>query len=812
MNRYVYLLITALTLFCFTIGSAQNPGEITGKILSEDGEPTAYATVMLLSSADSTMVKASTTDEEGIYSLSGVDNGTYFIRATYVGFKNADSDKIDYQSGQQYAIPNLIMHVASEELDEVVVKSARPLIEVHPDKTVFNVEGSINATGNTALELLRKSPGVVVDNNDNIMLAGKSGVKIYIDDKPSPLSTEDLANYLKTMQSSEIDNIEIITNPSAKYDAEGNAGIINIRLKKDKSLGTNGSIDLGYRYGYSGKYSASGNINHRNKTLNAFGSYGYFNGAFKNEMYFIREQGGYSYDQDNHMEHSRDNHNFRAGTDFFVSERSTVGVLFSGNISDYDGNNNSVTNIAPLGSNELENILDARTDRSGERNNLNFNVNYLYRGDKDLTWNVDLDFGRFRNDNYAFQPNRYYDPTYTIVTDERIFSTVAPTEINIYTAKFDHERNWLGGKFGFGAKLSFVETDNTYNYYDIPDGQPILNVDKSNNFVFDENINAAYLSYQRNLSQKWNLMLGIRVENTHSTGLLTSIQMTEDDVVERDYTDWFPSGGLTYQVNQKNNLRLNYSRRIDRPSYQDLNPFEFKLDELTFRKGNAFLKPQYASSLSFTHTYNYRLNTSLSYSWISDIFTEITKAISDSSSILTPVNLAEQTNISLTVSYPFQVSKWWNVYANLTAYRMHNEANIDGDIIDLDANAMSFYAQNTFLLPKGFKLELSGWYNSPSIWEGNWTTTSMYSIDVGIQKKLLDERANLKVSFTDVLDSQNWGGESTFGTLYIKGGGNWESQQLRINFSYLFGNTQVKSARKRETGLEEESNRIETEN
>lgn len=811
MKKGVLTFLVLCFLFQFS-ALAKNGGKIVGKITSNDGEPVAFATVMLMSAADSSMVKANVSDVNGLYEIIGASSGQYFIEVTYVGFGKYSSDIFAFDANTAYNHPNIVLEVASEELEEVVVKSTRPIVEVHPDKTVFNVDGSINATGNTALELLRKSPGVVVDNNDNIILAGKSGVQIYIDNKPSPLSSDDLANFLKTMQSSEIDNIEIITNPSAKYDAEGNAGIINIILKKDKSLGTNASVNLGFRYGVLPKYNASTTYNYRNKAMNVFGNYGYFNGENENKFNLYREQQGYSYDQRNVMREDNESHNFKLGTDFFINEKSTVGFMVHGNINDNANEGRSITDIAPQSTGQISSILDATNDREGERNNLNFNLNYAWR-ENGKTWNVDVDYGRFRNDASSFQPNKYFDPTYTTVESELTFSLVTPTDIDIYTAKFDRETDWLGGKFGFGAKFSLVETDNTFNFFDIIDDQRVLNEDRSNNFIFEENINAAYLSYQRQIKEKWNLMLGLRMENTHSTGTLTTFN-NSDDEVDLDYTDWFPSAGLTYQVNQKNSLRLNYSRRIDRPSYQDLNPFEFKLDELTFAKGNAFLRPQYSNAISLTHTFNYRLNTSLSYTRINNVFTRITKAdpVREGSSLLVFENLAQQTNIALTVSYPFSVAKWWNVYANLTGYNLHNEAVIDGDEIDLDVNVLSFYAQNTFSLPKGFKLELSGWYNSPALWEGNWTTESMYSVDIGLQKKLLNDRANLKISFSDIFYSQRWAGESTFGELYITGNGQWESQQIRINFSYLLGNTQVKSSRRRSTGLEDEQKRIKTDN
>lgn len=810
MQKKTYFTFLLSLLFTSTQLFGQSSGQIKGQVTLEDGEPAAFATVMLMNVADTTMVKANSTAENGQYELLAAPSGDYFVQVSYVGFDNLNSEAFSYTEGQEHIVPSISMATTSQQLEEVVVKGTRPIVEVHPDKTVFNVEGSVNATGNTALELLRKSPGVVVTNNDEIILAGKNGVQIYIDGKPSPLSADDLANYLKTMQSSEIDNIEIITNPSAKYDAEGNAGIINIRLKKDKSLGTNGSVNAGFRYGLRPKYEGSLSLNNRTRNVNVFGSYGYFNGEFENSFDIYREQGTESFDQTNLMVSSDETHNFKFGTDFFVSDKSTIGVLVSGNVNDNTNTGKSVTNIAPLGSGEFDQILDASNDQTGERNSLNFNLNYAYRGDNNSTWNFDVDYGRFRNDGTSYQPNTYFTGDHTQIISERIFSAVTPTDINIYTAKFDHERNLLGGKLGFGAKVSLVETDNTFDFFDIVDGSRILNTDRSNNFVFEENINAGYFSFQRPLGEKVNLMLGLRMENTHSTGTLSSVQQGNDDVVDRNYTDWFPSAGLTFQLDPKNSLRLNYSRRIDRPSYQDLNPFEFKLDELAFQKGNAFLTPQYSNSYSLTHTFNYRLNTSISFTQTNDVFTRITKALDERTSILTFENLAKQTNLALTVSYPFSLTKWWSVYSNVTAYRLHNEAVIDGDEIDLNANVLSFYMQNSFSLPKGYKFEISGFYNSPSLWEGNWTTRSIYSVEAGVQKKIMQDRGTLKLTFSDIFFTQRWKGESTFGDLFISGGGQWESQQLRINFSYLFGNKQVKSTRKRKTGLEDEQRRIKT--
>jgi hypothetical protein len=366
----------------------------------------------------------------------------------------------------------------------------------------------------------------------------------------------------------------------------------------------------------------------------------------------------------------------------------------------------------------------------------------------------------------------------------------------------------LKGSLGLGFKLALVNTDNTYNFYDIIDDSPVLNTDRSNRFTYDENVNAGYVTYNRQW-QKIGLQFGARVEQTDSKGDLTSFIPQNDETVDQEYVDVFPSGGITYQLNQKNMFRITYSRRIDRPNYQDLNPFEFKLDEITFKKGNPFLRPQYSNSLSLGHTFNYTLNTSLTYTKTTDLMTMLTDTAANGAAFITTTNVANQDLVSLNVSYPFALSKGWNVFANAGVNRMHNEADFgDGKIVDISATSFNFYMQHSFMLPKKFTLEVSGWYNSPGIWGGNFATDEIWSIDAGIQKKILQDRGQIKLGVSDIFHSQEWAGENNFGGLRMMANGGHESRQVKLNFTYLMGNSNVKGSRNRNTGLEEESKRI----
>lgn len=806
--KHCLLILVELLISQFIFAQSGDFAKIVGKVMDAEQQAVAFANVLLKNAEDSSLVKIETTDTYGTFRVAGIQAGSYWLEVSYVGNQDYISSKFQLEKGQNLNYPTIKMETAAVELAAVEVKSQRALIEVQPDKTVFNVEGSINATGNTALELLRKSPGVLVDNNDNIMLMGKSGVRIYIDGKPSPLGAADLAMLLKSMQSSEIDAIEIITNPSSRFDAEGNAGIINIRLKKDKSLGLNANLNLGYSVGIFSKYNTTTTFNNRTKKTNVFGSYSFNDGQNRSWMNLFRTQNNTYFGQTSETFSSGAYHSIRLGTDFFLSDQSTLGVLVNGSFNDRNWINFSNTPIIDLATGTQFSALDAYSDNDGARNNMNANLNYQWKGENGKNLNIDLDFGVFRNTTDTYQPNFYLNPNGQTVDEERIFTAQAPTDINIYTAKMDYESPLWGGQLGTGLKFSLVSTDNAYEFFQLVNTLPVRDIDRSNRFIYDEIINAAYVNFSKKVD-KFNLSFGLRAEQTNSVGSLTSDKDTDNSNVKRHYLNIFPSGGITYQLDRKNQFRINYSRRIGRPNYQSLNPFEFKMDELSYSRGNPFLRPQYTDNLQLSHTFNYTLTTSLSYSYTNGFFAELSDTTEVSRTFLETVNLGAQKVLSFNISYPVSLTKWWSTYTNAGVSNTANEADFgEGRQIDINQTTFSLYHQSTFTLPKGFSLQLSGWYNSPSIWGALYESRSMWSMDAGIQKKLLDGRANLKISISDIFYTAFWRADQQFGGLAIDGSGGWESRQFRVNFSYLIGNQQVKATRKRKTGLEDEKKRV----
>lgn len=807
------ILITLPLLFCAAMTKAQ---QISGNVKDEQGKALSEATVTLKKVKDSAVVKLAATNANGQYSFTGINAGNYFVAVSHIGHVTKYSTAFEVNGTGDVTVPEMALVKSSGNLKEVVVAARKPMVEIKADKTVLNVEGSVNAVGQDALELLRKSPGVMVDKDDNITLSGKNGVQVYVDGRPTPFSGKDLSDYLKTLQSSSIESIEVITNPSAKYEAAGNAGIINIKLKKNKSYGTNGSINAGYNQGITPKYNGGVSLNHRNKHVNLFGNYSYSYNTNENHINLHREQLDTLFDGKNVINVNNKSHNFKAGMDYFINKRSTIGIMANGTLTDMDIDNTGRTEISYIPTHQLNRILVAGNTNNSTRNNINGNLNYRYADSSGHELNMDADYGYYRIKSDQYQPNYYYDPSGNSIISSRIYSMLAPTDIDIYSYKADYEQNFKKGRLGIGGKVSFVKSDNDFDRYDVVASSKNLDPIHSNYFLYKENINAGYVNYNRQFKGVM-VQAGVRVENTHATGRSRGAKYDDsgaltdyDSTFTRDYTNLFPSAAITFNKNPMNTFGFTYSRRIDRPAYQDLNPSEFKLDELTYRKGNTNLRPQYTNTFGITHSYKYRLNTTLNYSRVKDVFTQLIDTTERSKAFMTQKNLATQDIVSLNVSYPFQY-RWYSIFGNLNAYYSHYKADFGaGRIINLDVYAFNVYAQQTARLGKGWTVEMSGFYTSPSIWQGTFKSNQLWSVDGGIQKTVLKGNGNLKASVSDIFHSIKWKGTSNFAGQYVVASGYFESRQFKLNFTYRFGNNQVKAARQRKTGVEEEDKRVES--
>lgn len=802
MKNLLLVLLTSLSSYVFAQTYA-----VKGTAKTQTNEAASFATISVHSATDSVLFKADIADENGGFKINGVGKGKYFIKISAVGFLAFVSPVFEVIDTDIEFNP-FVLTADAQQLKEVKVVASKPLIEVKEDRVIFNVESSISATGTNALELMRKSPGVQVDKDENILVKGKSGVRIYIDGRPSPMSGKDLASTLKSMNSADIEAIEIITNPSAKYDAAGDLGIINIRLKKNRKLGTNGNISLGGMFGISPKYNSSLSLNHRDKKVNLFGTYSYNQGAWHNQTLDNQILNNTMYNKTWRGLWRDTSSNLKAGADYFINSKNTVGFNLNGRVSNHNGGGESETLIGRrFASVPDSSVLYSQTSNPEKNKNLNFNLNYRYADTTGHELNIDADYGIFNSRGISYQPNRYTFVNSDRPSFERNYVTKTPIDILIKSAKIDYEQPFKKGKLAYGVKVSDVTSDNMFDFFTKIQNEEIRDIDRSNQFRYTERVYATYVNYNKSLGKKWNIQAGLRAENTQSLGKLTSFKQNDLDKVDTTYLNLFPSGAISYKATDTHSFNLNYSRRINRPSYQNLNPFEYRIDELVYSKGNPFLRPEYANNFKLTHIYKGKLTTSFGYWRTKYPVVGLRIPYDESRTYFISENLDYSEGYNLDLSLNTQLTKWWELNLNVSGYHNLWRAKLDnGLIINNRTTAFNGNGQSTFKLKNNWTFELSGWYNSP--YRRIDYNSSMGMLDAGVQKKFLKDNASLKVVFSDVLNTARGGHQSEYAGIATNLRFKFEGRLLRVTFNYRFGSKEIKEARSRRSGSEDELRRI----
>lgn len=800
-------IILALQIFLSLSLEAQT---ISGTVKNTTGAAVSGATVSLLRAADSAVVKLQVSGNDGSFLFTAADTGRYLLSASSVGYRTAFSPLLQGGNGSQ--VVNLLLSEAATGMTAVVVSAKKPMIQVKGDRMVLNVEGTINATGSTVLELLRKAPSVTVSSEDRISMGGKNGVQVFIDGRPTPLAGADLAAYLKSVQSSDVEAIELITHPSAKYEAAGNAGIINIRLKKNKAFGTNGSVTAGYNQGIYGKSNGSLSLNHRTAKWNLFGNLGYNGGITQKAMTMNRRLVDSAFNQFGVMKDNSQTVNLKLGADWFLNREHTVGLLINGNFSQSALTNDSYTTIAPLASRPTR-ILRADNRYASARDHLHVNLNHLWSGKEGKTFSFNADYGFYNLQGSQLQPNFYYDGEGKTLLNTITYEMITPTQIDIFSAKGDYEQPFGGGKLGTGVKTSYVVTDNDFQRYNLAQAGKALDYDRSNRFAYREAIHAAYLNWSRQW-KTFQLQAGLRAEGTVIRGKSSGKKEgggaygTTDSLFRQVYPGLFPSLSVNYSKDPAHQFSLSVSRRIDRPDYQDLNPFELKIDDYIFQRGNAYLRPQYTTGVGVGYVFMQKLNTSLDYSYVKDIASWLVDTAEGSKSLISKRNLAAQKLLSLNVSYPLQY-KAYSLFANMNA----NYTAFTGDFgagrtLDEKGFGMNLHLQNSLKFAKKWTAELTGLYSSPSLQEGNMRARSFWTVDAGVQTKVLQDRATVKLSVSDVFNTLNFSSTSLFAGQRVDYTTKLETRQVKLSFAFRFGSQEVKAARQRKAGAEEEMKRV----
>lgn len=816
-----FTLFLSLVLIAVFVRAQQN-GKVSIIVSNEQNLPLENATVELLRSKDSVLVKTAISDKSGLAEFENIKFNSYIVRASAVGLNTTYTNSFSLNESQALVqLPSIsLKQRPASQMQNVTIAARKPFIQKLTDRIVVNVESSMINAGSTAIEVLERSPGITLDQNDNISLRGRVGVIIMIDGKPTPMSGQDLANYLRGLPSSAIERIDIITNPSAKYDAAGNSGIIDIRMKKDQRFGTNGTFTAGIGQGKYPKANAGTALNYRNKKVNIFGNY---NHAYRENLnHLIINRNFYdngvfkgSDDKDNYAWMPIHSNTARVGADFFPSRKTIIGFVVNSSFNGFKREANTTTIVNNAQNQPDFKFLSLGTNDDHFKNavaNINFKHTFDSTG-KELT--ADLDYGVFKSSSLTRTASSFYNLDNSPKTADDILDGDQRGDLRFKTAKVDYVNPMKNGaKLEAGFKTSFVSSDNDAKFWQILPSGPEVDAGKTNRFFYNENNNAGYINFSKQY-KKFDFQLGLRGEQTN----LKTRQVQGDKRYNNDYFRLFPSAFFNYKLKEEKTLGVSVSRRIDRPGYRELNPFLFQIDPTIYGTGNPFLKPQMTWSYEMSYTVK-SLNFTLGYSHTTDVENSVLSPIKDvipdfvikpgqseNITVEIPVNLSSSDYVGVTATAPVKVSQWWNMINNLNFYYNKFNGNLGGSKLDKGAPAASVRTNNTFTFKKGWAAELNANLNTGGQY-GYSKAKAQWGLAVGGQKSVMKGNGTIRANITDIFWTNLPKATVTYEGHYVE---NWhayrETRVANLSFTYRFGNNKVQQARRRTTASEEERQR-----
>lgn len=807
LNKY-YKCILFILLFPSIVLYAQDEGKIVTKVTDNASKSLEFATNVLYNAQDSTMVKIAISETNGSVVFEGIEFGKYYMHTSFVGFKEVFT-KILHKSAKT-ELPTIKL-IESIELDEVVVNSKRKLIKREIDKVVLNVNATMNADGGSLAEVLQVSPGVNLDSDGAISLRGKSGVIILIDGRRSYLQGSDLANYISGMPANQFSNIEIMTNPPARYEAEGNAGIINIVTKKNYQKGWELNLSSSYRQGVYSEIANSLGINMNSKKLSFFSNVSYTReNSFEDydiirKFYDTNSSLLSTYDQNTFMKKRNNLLTARLGLDYFLTGQTTIGFSISPQVTIGDTNINNETKLLDSTGN-LNTTLLGPAVYDSDYQNFKSNVHLIHKLDsKGQDISVDLDYLRFKSEVEQSFKNSFFNASDILISEENLLNQL-PQEINIYTGKVDYTLP-IGeaAKLELGGKVGLVKTDSDAQFFDKIGGQLVLNTSLSNRFKYEENVNAGYVNY----SQMFGRLVfqgGVRVENTNVEGN----QITQNVVFSNKYTNVLPSVFLKYHLKEGVQLGLSYGRRLERPDYTDLNPFRYFYDVFTFEEGNPTLNPQFSDNVELSYSiFEGAISTSVYYNKTKDIITDVLfQDDATNETFIRKENLNNLTTYGANLTAEMPLTESLAVSLNLDYSQNELAGTVGNEDFLIETNTFSGFLLSQYKIDSNWTGELAGWYTSKSL-SDTFIRDPFARISFGISRKLWSGKGKIRLSGNDIFGWTNFNAKSAFPNADVRVENTWQTKTLMLALTYRIGSGYNKEVKERKTGSEQENERLE---
>ena len=776
--------------------------KIRGYVTDSAGVSVDAAVVALMRVDNSVPIQQGITTPEGKYELTA--SGKVCLYVSCLGYRSYVSESFEVRKDTLMPVIRLLSE--NFMLDNVVVigEKQSPSIRIERGKMVFTPKNSGVMAGNSAIELLKKTPGVFVDGENNISLGGKGGVSVILNGRRTYMQKEELISLLRSTPASAVSSVEVIQNPSVSYDAEGSGGVININMDKRRAEGFSCLLNNGFSYWNHLRENTELSVGYTNGRLSLLGNYNHTFGYFGMDYGMRREQGGKIYESPTYDTDKRKTISGNLSLEYRLKDHHLVGGRLDVNTLFGPGETSTITEIKEEESGVLEQTLYAKNDYFKQKGNrYGGNLYYVATPSEDVSYTLDFNYAWFDGGSSNWQPNTYKSPSGDIL-DENLYKSFNRRNIHIYALSYDQRHPLWGGELRSGLKYSSVDADNGYRFYNVKDrGDEQVDVSQSNDFRYKEHLLATYLMYVRSFGNQLSLELGLRGEYTFSDGLLHPVDGQEERN-KRNYLDIFPSLNVNYQIDERQALVLGYSSRIDRPAYQDLNPFEYLLDELSYWKGNPFLSPQKTHQVSLVYNYK-RTSLSAIYSYMKDYKAQITDTLSVDKVIMTPRNIGKQQRFSLTLYQGINIVRCWEMNLNLVGYYVKNDISFDQyRLFNLDGFAGIFSIQNTIILPWSIQMELNGSFSTKHLGASNEYVKPSGYVDLGLTKSFANKRWTVNVAMSDLFWTSCWDNYSSFSGFRLWNWGKGESRQIKVNITYRFG----KSKENSHNGALEELNRL----
>ncbi len=783
-NLFFSFILISLSLNIFG-------NSINGIITDENKKPVEFSNIILHKLNDSSYLNGTTTDSLGRFEITNIEDGNYFLEVVYVGYKIDTIQNILVQNNETKDIGTIQLKLIENMLKGVEISASRPVIERKADRVVYNVENSAKSSGENVMDLLRSVPGVTVNGNDQIRINGKSDVQVIINGKVEQLSSDQLASLLKSIQSSNVKKIDVVSNPSARYDADAKGGVLEIQLKTNLRTGMNGSVYANYR---QNEYSSTDmgfnvNVNHKKLTLSLNYNFGYNNNYQKNtytrdftDSIKVERFSESSFDKNKFI-----NHYANLSLKYNINEKNTIGI--GGEVFQFRNPHLTTSRLNVFDniiSNENVNSIQKTTNTTLGKA-VNPSVNFNFRSQLDsLGSSLELtyDYTYFNLNTNSHLNMAYFD---SLEAERPIphldFTQENPYLVNLHTSKLNYNKPLKNQhSVEFGVKFTWTKTNNNIQFQNLIGNNYVFDSTRSNRFQYIENINAIFSTWSKTWKKGWSTNLGLRIEQTNTN----QRSYTLNTVTKRHYVDFFPSLFIQKNIKEKHSININYSRKIQRPNFEDLNPFLFYLSPYSIWTGNENLKPQYANITEFTYTFKNAYSFFIGHENLNNNYTHLVFQ-DDSTKISTyrATNFKVRNNLNIGFNINKELFKWWTISysAQYTFFKYNSIVNNSPFIVT--SNKFNISLDNTFMLPKDFMINVFAFYTSPHF-DATDIMKSDGMVNISVSKSFFDKKLRIRLAGNDIFATKNMSYNTDFFNVNSKTRTKFSSRFFSLSVTYNF--------------------------